>query len=291
MDYIQRALTGDGAIRAAAALTTDMVECARKIHSLSKTATAALGRTLTASALMGCMMKGERDSLTLQLDGGGPIGRVVAISDSSANVKGYVTNPAAEAEPKAGKLNVGGVVGTDGFLGVIRDFGLKEPYVGKVKLVSGEIGDDIAAYFAQSEQIPSIVALGVLVNRDLTVKAAGGLIVQVMPGAGEEHIAKLEKMLGGMPPVTTMISDGALPEDIIDFAFSSFDSYTMQKFSTRYKCDCSMDRIKRALASLGKKELTDIIENEGMAELTCHFCNKKYVVEKAELEEILEGDK
>lgn len=288
MDYIQRALTGDGAIRAVAAVTTDMTEKARVTHKLSKTATAALGRTLTATAMMGCCLKGGRDSITVQIDGGGPIGKIVCISDSSANVKGYVTNPEAEVPPKNGKLDVGGLVGRDGFLGIIRDFGLKEPYVGKVELKTGEIGDDIAGYFAQSEQIPSIVALGVLVNRDLTVRAAGGLIVQVMPSAEERHIVALEKMVSELPAMTKIISDGATPEDIIGFALSSFDSYTMKRFETAYKCDCSEERIEKALISLGKEELSDIIEKEGKAELKCHFCNKKYLVSAERLRELLD---
>ena len=278
MDYIQRALTGDGAVRAIAAVTTDMTEEARKTHGLSKTATAAFGRTLTATAMMGCCLKGERDSITVHIDGGGPIGKIVCVSDSRANVKGYVSNPGAETPPKNGKLDVGGLVGRDGFLGIIRDFGLKEPYVGKVELKTGEIGDDIAAYFAQSEQIPSVVALGVLVNRDLSVKAAGGLIVQVMPNADDTQIAALEKMVGELPAMTKVIADGATPEDILAFALSSFDSYTMKRFETSYKCDCCKERIEKALVSLGRDELLDIIEHEGGAELTCHICNKKYYI-------------
>ena len=289
MDYIQRALSGDGMVRAAAAITTDMAEKAREIHGLSKPVTAAMGRTLTLSALMGCQMKGDSDSLTLMIDGGGPAGRITAVANSEAEVKGYVTNPEAEAEPKNGKLNVGGVVGTDGFLTVIRDFGLKEPYVGKVRLVSGEIGDDAAAYFAQSEQVPSIVALGVLMNRDCTVKAAGGLIVQAMPGADNECIEKLEKFVAELPPVTTLISGGATPEDMINAALSPFGSYTMQRFETSYKCDCSKERIERALISLGKDELSDIIKEQGKAEMTCRFCNKKYTVDKERLTELLKS--
>lgn len=286
-DYIQRAITGDGAVRAMAAITTDMVEQARKTHNLSKTTTAALGRTLTAAALMGCNMKGERDSITISIDGGGPAGKIIAVSDSSANVKGYVSHPEAEVPPKNGKLDVGGVVGRRGMLGIIRDMGLKEPYVGKVELVTGEIGDDIAAYYAQSEQIPSVVAVGVLVNRDGSVKAAGGLIIQVMPGATEQQIDNLEKMVAELPPITKVISEGATAEDIIGFALSSFDSYTMEKSDVNYKCDCSMDRIEKALLSLGRKEIEDIIEKQGGAEITCHFCNKTYNVTKERLTEFL----
>jgi len=287
MDYIQRAITGDGAVRAMAAITTDMVNEAQKTHSLSKTTTAALGRTLTAAALIGCTMKGERDSLTIQIDGGGPAGKIIAVSDSKANVKGYVSHPEAEVPPKNGKLDVGGVVGRNGMLGIIRDMGLKEPYVGKVSLATGEIGDDIAKYFAQSEQIPSVVALGVLVNRDGSVRAAGGLIIQVMPGATEQQISNLEKMLEELPPITKVISEGAQAEDIIGFALSSFDSYTMEKFPVAYKCDCSMERIEKAVMSLGKTEIEDIIENQGGAEITCHFCNKTYSVTKERLQEFL----
>ena len=287
MDYIQRAITGDGAVRAMAAITTDMVEEARKIHSLSKTTTAALGRTLTAAALMGANMKGERDSITLSIDGGGPAGKIIAVSDSSANVKGYVTNPDAEVPPKNGKLDVGGVVGTRGMLGIIRDMGLKEPYVGKVELATGEIGDDIAKYYAQSEQIPSVVALGVSVNTDGSVKAAGGLIIQVMPGATDEQITNLEKMVSELPPMTKVISEGATAEDIIGFALASFDSYTMEKGNVSYKCDCSMERIEKAILSLGRKEIEDIIEKQGGAEITCHFCNKTYDVTKERLQSFL----
>lgn len=287
MDYIQRAITGDGAVRAMAAITTDMVNEAQKTHNLSKTTTAALGRTLTAAALIGCTMKGERDSLTIQIDGGGPAGKVIAVSDSSANVKGYVSNPDAEVPPKNGKLDVGGVIGRNGMLGIIRDMGLKEPYVGKVTLATGEVGDDIAKYFAQSEQIPSVVALGVLVNQDGSVKAAGGLIIQVMPGATDEQIDNLEKMVSQLPPITKLISEGANAEDILGFALSSFASYTMEKFDVNYKCDCCMDRIERAVASLGRKEIEDIIEKQGEAEITCHFCKKTYKVTKDRLLELI----
>jgi len=287
MDYIQRAITGDGAVRAMAAITTDMVNAAQKTHNLSKTTTAALGRTLTAAALIGCTMKGENDSLTIQIDGGGPAGKVIAVSDSRANVKGYVSNPDAEVPPKNGKLDVGGVVGRAGMLGIIRDMGLKEPYVGKVTLATGEIGDDIAKYFAQSEQIPSVVALGVSVNQDKSVKAAGGLIIQVMPGATDEQIDNLEKMVSELPPITKLISEGATAEDIIGFALSSFASYTMEKSPVNYKCDCSMERIERAIASLGRKEIEDIIEKQGGAEITCHFCKKTYKVTGDRLSEFL----
>lgn len=288
-DYILRATTTDGHIRAFAAATTGIAERARQIHRMTPTAAAALGRTLTAAAVMGCMMKGERDSLTIQIDGGGPAGKVIAISDSQANVKGYVSNPLVDLPLKNGKLDVGGAVGANGFLGVIRDFGLKEPYLGKVKLATGEIGDDLALYYAQSEQIPSIVALGVLVDVDYSIRTAGGLIVQVMPGASEEQIASLERVSREMPPITKSLDEGALPEDILDFALSSFEGYTYSKLETSYKCDCSMERIERAVAGLGREEIEDIIKTQGAAELTCHFCGSVYTLDAAKLSEILEA--
>ncbi|MBQ7032568.1 MAG: Hsp33 family molecular chaperone HslO [Clostridia bacterium] len=286
-DYIIRAVTADGAVRASAAVTTAMVNEAQKIHSTSPTATAAIGRLLTACAIMSDMMKGEKDSLTLQIDGGGPIGKLIAVGDSSANVKGYVANPAVDLPLKNGKLDVGGAVGVDGTLGIIRDFGLKEPYVGHVKLCTGEIGDDIALYYARSEQIPSVVALGVLVDRDYSVKAAGGMILQVMPEATDEQITQLEAMVKEMPAITTMLEEGATPEDILAFALRDFPSYTFETSNAAYKCDCSKERIERAVRSLGRTEIQDIIDHQINAELTCHFCNKVYTVTKEEMEAML----
>lgn len=287
-DYILRAITGDGAIRAMAAVTTSTVESARQIHNTTPTATAALGRVITAAAMMGCTMKGEKDSLTIQMDGGGPLGRVVAIADSKANVKGYISNPYVDLPKNSkGKLDVGGAIGRNGFLGIIRDLGLKEPYMGQVALATGEVGDDLSLYFAQSEQIPSIVALGVLIDIDYTVKAAGGLIVQVMPGATEEQISALERVTREMPPITKLIDEGASPEDILSFSLASFDSYTMERFSTEYKCDCSIDRIEKAIISLGRTEIEDMIKTQHGAELTCHFCNKVYNVSENRLHELI----
>ena len=287
-DYIIRAVTADGAVRASAAVTTNMINRAQEIHQTSSTATAALGRLLTAASIMSDMMKGEKDTLTMQIDGGGPIGKLIAVGDCHANVKGYVQNPEVELPLKNGKLDVGGAVGIDGTLGIIRDFGLKEPYIGHVKLCTGEIGDDIALYYARSEQIPSVVALGVLVDRDYSVKAAGGMILQVMPEATDEQILQLEKMVQEMPAITTMLEEGATPEDILAFALRDFSSYTFETSDTAYQCDCSKDRIERAVRSLGKAEIQDIIEKQIQAELTCHFCNKKYVVTKEELEAMLQ---
>ncbi len=289
-DYIIRAVTSDGAVRASAAITTSLVNTAQVIHHTSPTATAALGRLLTACAIMSDMMKGDKDSLTLQVDGGGPIGKLIAVGDSNANVKGYVANPSVDLPLKNGKLDVGAAVGKDGTLGIIRDFGLKEPYMGHVKLCTGEIGDDIALYYARSEQIPSVVALGVLVDRDYSVKAAGGMILQVMPEATDEQITQLEAMVREMPAITTMLEEGQTPEDILAFALRDFASYTFETSETAYKCDCSRERIERAVRSLGKAEIQDIIDKQINAELVCHFCNQKYVVTKAELEEMLKED-
>ncbi len=287
-DYILRAITGDGAVRALAAVTTQTAEQARQIHNTTPTATAALGRLLTAASLLGCTMKGERDSLTIQMDGGGPAGRVVAISDSNANVKGFISNPLVDLSKNSkGKLDVGGAIGRNGFLGIIRDLGLKEPYSGQVALATGEVGDDLALYFAQSEQIPSIVALGVLVDVDYSVKAAGGLIIQVMPAATDEQISSLEKIANELPPITKLIDEGALPEDILSFALSSFDSYTFEKSQTQYKCDCSVERIEKALISLGRAEIEDMINTQHGAELTCHFCNSIYNVTEERLRELI----
>lgn len=244
-NYIIRAVTGDGAVRCFAAVTTQMVDEARKIHNTSPVASAALGRLLTAAAIMGSMLKGEKDSLTLQVDGGGPLGKMVAISDSKSRVKGYVSNNDVWLPLKNGKLDVGKAVGKDGLLGIIRDFGLKEPYVGKVPLATGEIGDDIALYYARSEQIPSVVALGVLVDRDLSIKAAGGMIIQVMPEATDEQIDVLEKMVSTMKPITQMLEEGLSGEDMVAVALNGFESYTMQTQETKYECDCSRERIEK----------------------------------------------
>ncbi len=286
-DYIIRAVTADGAVRASAAITTNLVNAAQEIHKTSPVATAALGRLLTACAIMSDMMKGGKDSLTLQVDGGGPLGKLIAVGDSEANVKGYVSNPLVDLPLKNGKLDVGSAVGADGTLGIIRDFGLKEPYIGHVKLCTGEIGDDIALYYARSEQIPSVVALGVLVDRDYSVKAAGGMILQVMPEATDEQIGQLEAMVKEMPAISSMLEEGATPEDILAFALRDFSSYTFETSKTAYRCDCSRERIERAVRSLGKAEIRDIIEKQINAELTCHFCNQKYVVTKEELEGML----
>lgn len=291
-DYIVRAAAKDGSVRAFCAVTTNLVNRAQKIHSLYPVASAALGRLLTASAMMGAMLKSEDDLLTIQITGNGPIGRVLATADCHSNVKGYVGNPKVDL-PKndRGKLDVGGAVGTDGFLTVIRDFGLKEPYVGKVPLVSGEIGDDLTSYFAVSEQIPSVVGLGVLVDVDISIKAAGGFIVQVMPEATDETITKLEENVKKITSVTKMLEDNMRPEDILGCALDGIDFEITDNLDTKYFCNCSRERVEKALVSVGESELEDIIKKDKKAEIMCHFCDKVYNFDENDLKILLEKAK
>ena len=287
-DYIVRAVTKDGSLRAFAAVTTELVNKAHIMHKTYPIASAALGRTLTAASMMGTMLKSEGDSITLQLTGNGPLGRVMAVSDYEGNVKGYVDNPLVDLPNNdLGKLDVGGAVGKRGYLTVIRDLGLKEPYVGKTPLVSGEIGDDLTSYFAISEQTPSSVGVGVLVDVDLSVKCAGGFIVQVMPEAMDEHIDKLEKNLSEIKSVTSMLDSGKTPEDMLSALLNGFEWEITEKTEVEYKCDCTRERVERAIVSLGKKEITKIIEEDGKAELTCHFCDNVYTFGKEDLLNLL----
>lgn len=291
-DYIVNAITSNGAIRVVAADTTELCNRAQEIHKMSPTAAAALGRALTAAAIMGSMLKSSDDSITVQLSGGGPIGRVVAVGDGKANVKGYVDNPIVDLPlNEKGKLDVGGAVGSDGFLSVIRDLGLKEPYVGQVPLVNGEIAEDLTKYYATSEQIPTAVALGVLVDVDYTIKAAGGFILQVLPGAYDEDIDNVEKTVASISSVTEMLSEGKRPEDIVKQLLSDYEIEFFDNVPTMYKCDCSRERTDRALISIGQEELTKIIEEDGKAQITCHFCDNIYDYTKEELQALLESAK
>lgn len=291
-DYIVNAITSNGAIRVVAADTTELCNRAQEIHKMSPTAAAALGRTLTAAAIMGSMLKSADDSLTIQLNGGGPIGKVVAVGDGNANVKGYVGNPLVDLPLNdKGKLDVGGAIGRDGMLGIIRDLGLKEPYVGQVPLVNGEVAEDLTQYYATSEQLPTAVALGVLVDVDYTIKAAGGFILQVLPGAYDEDIDNVERTIQSISSVTEMLSNGKKPEDIVEQLLSDYEIEYFDNVPTKYMCDCSRDRTDRALISLGKDELTKIIEEDGKAEITCHFCDNIYKYTKEELEKLLENAK
>ena len=286
-DYIVRATAADGFIRAFAAISTNTVEEARKIHGTTPVASAALGRMLTAGAMMGAMLKSEKDLITLQITGSGPLKGVLVTSDSKSNVKGYVVNPDTDLPLKAdGKLDVGNAVGA-GTLKIIKDVGLKDPYVGSIELISGEIADDITYYFAQSEQVPSSVGLGVLVDTDCTIKHSGGFIVQLMPGADEEVIDKLEKKLMTIPYVTDMLNDGYSAEKILEAILGDLNLEILEKSPMQYKCTCSRDRVEKAIISLGKKEISKIIEEDKKAELTCQFCGKVYDFNEAELKDIL----
>lgn len=291
-DYIVNAITSNGAIRVVAADTTELCNRAQEIHKMSATAAAALGRTITAAAIMGSMLKSTEDAITIQLNGGGPIGRVIAVADGKANVKGYVDNPLVDLPlNEKGKLDVGGAVGTDGMLSIIRDHGLKEPYIGQVPLVNGEVAEDLTQYYATSEQLPTAVALGVLVDVDYTIKAAGGFILQVLPGAYDEDIDNVEKTVQSIASVTEMLSNGKKPEDIVEQLLSDYEIEYFDNMETAYKCDCCRERTDRALISIGKEELTKLIEEDGKAEITCHFCDNVFNYTKEELETLLESAK
>lgn len=286
-DYIVRATAADSQIRAFAAVTKETVEAARKAHNTSPVATAALGRLLTAGAMMGVMMKGEKDILTLQIKADGPINGITVTADSQGRVKGYVGNPEVILPANAkGKLDVSGAVG-NGFLNVIKDMGLKEPYSGRVDLQTGEIAEDLTYYFAVSEQVPSAVGLGVLMNKDNTVREAGGFIVQVMPFAEEKTIAKLEENIQKIQSVTTLLEQGHTPESLLEAVFEGLDMEIMDKVPTEFYCNCSKERVEKALISIGRKDLNEMIQEGKEIELNCHFCNTNYVFSVEELKEIL----
>ncbi len=285
-DYIVRATAANAEIRAFAATTKEMVEYSRSIHETSPIVTAALGRLLTAGAMMGSMMKGDRDLLTIQIVGDGPVGELLVTANAKAEVKGYAKVPDVMLPPNYfGKLDVGGAVGR-GFLRVIKDLGMKEPYSGQTELVSGEIAEDLTYYFATSEQVPSSVGLGVLMNKDNTVAQAGGFIIQVMPFASEETLDKLEERLKNMKSVTTLLSDGNTPEEILKQILGEMDIEYMTTLPTGYHCDCSRDRVERALISLGAEELEDMIRDGQDIETNCQFCNRHYVFTPEDLARI-----
>ena len=286
-DYIVRAVAADSQIRAFAAVTTETVETARKDHNTSPVATAALGRLLTGGAMMGVMMKGENDILTLQIKGDGPINGITVTADSKGRVKGYVGNPQVLIPANSkGKLDVSGAVG-NGILNVIKDMGLKEPYSGQVALQTGEIAEDLTYYFAVSEQVPSAVGLGVLMNKDNTVRQAGGFIVQVMPFAEESTIAKLEQNVQKIQSVTTLLEQGHTPESLLEQVLEGFDIEINDTIPTEFYCNCDKNRVEKALISIGRKELNELIQEGKEGELNCHFCNTNYVFSVEELKEIL----
>lgn len=287
-DYLVRGMTLDGYVKAVAIRSTQTVRRGAEIQKTTPNATAAFGRALTAASMMGNMQKVENGSMTLQIKGGGPIGSIVCVSDPMGNVRGYVTQPNVElVEKYPGKLDVGATVGTDGTLTVIRDLQMKEPYVGSVPLVSGEIGDDVTRYFAQSEQTPTACALGVLVDRDQSVKVAGGYLIQLLPGAPEETIDMVERGIQKAGAVTTMLEQGMTPEDILGVVLGDIGVAFMETTPIEYRCYCSRDRVTAALISLGKKELTEIMEEGRTFPVECQFCDTVYAFTPDDVKEIL----
>ena len=285
-DYMVRATAANAQIRAFAITSREMVEHARKAHDLSPVVTAALGRLMTGGVMMGSMLKGEKDLLTLQIVGAGPVHGLMVTADSQGNVKGYADNPQAMMPPNSvGKLDVGGVIGA-GVLTVIKDMGLKEPYSSTIDLTTGEIGDDLTYYFAASEQIPSSVALGVLMEKNNTVKQAGGFIIQLMPFTSEDVIAKLEEKLTGMSYVTTLLEAGNTPEQILETILGDLDLEVTDTMPVQFYCNCSKERVEKVVLSLGKKELQNLIDEGKDVELNCHFCNTNYVFTTEELRKI-----
>lgn len=288
MDYIIRGTAAEGQIRFFATTTKDTVEKARTLHNMSPVATAAIGRLMSAAVMMGSDMKNEKDLITLTIKGNGPLGGIVVTSDSKARVKGYVHNPDVDIPlNEKGKLDVSGAIGL-GVLTVIKDIGLKEPYVGQTHLVSGEIAEDLTYYYASSEQIPTVVALGVLIDKDYSVKQSGGFIIQLMPGAQDELINKLEESLKDLQSVTQMLEQGHTPETIINTVLDGFDITIHDRIETQFYCNCSKERVERALISVGKKDLQEMIDEGKPVELNCHFCNEKYIFTVDELKEMAE---
>ena len=287
-DYIIRATAAEGMIRAFAATTRETVETARILHNTSPVATAALGRLMTGALMMGSDMKNDKDLLTLKINCDGPIGGLLVTADSKGHVKGYVNNPGVMLPPnEKGKLDVGRALDL-GVLSVIKDIGLKEPYVGQTILVTGEIAEDLTYYLATSEQVPSTVALGVLMNKDNTVRQAGGFMIQLMPGASDEIIDKLEKRIGEISSITSMLDKDMSPEDILRFVLGEFDLKINDSMPCCFECDCTRDRVSKALLSVGKKELQDMIDEGKYIELQCHFCSKKYKFTPEEIREMME---
>lgn len=286
-DYIVRATAAEGQIRAFAATTKEMAETARKAHDCSPVATAALGRLLTVGAMMGVMMKGDKDVLTLQIKGEGPIGGLTVTADSHGNVKGYAEDPQVMLPANlAGKLDVGGAVGP-GILYVIKDLGMKEPYVGQTELQTGEIAEDLTYYFAASEQVPSSVGLGVLMEKNNTVKQAGGFIIQLMPFTDEKVIEALEAKIAQVRPVTAMLDDGMTPEQILEELLGELGLEINETLPAQFHCGCSKERVSKALVSVGAKELQSMIDDGKEIEVNCHFCNTNYSFSVDELKELL----
>lgn len=290
MGKIVRYITEDGSAFIIAADTTDVVAEAEQIHKTSAVNTAALGRLMTAASMMGDLLKGKDDSITLRLNGGGPAGSIIAVADSQGNARGYVQNPVVEIPLNdKGKLDVKGTVGTDGYIFVMKDIGLKEPYIGQTEIVSGEIAEDITNYFASSEQTPSVCALGVLVNPDLTVAAAGGFLIQLLPFCPDETITKIENAMADIEPVTTMLSKGMTIDEIAQTAMKGLEINKLDEGEISYKCNCSKDRVEAALISTGRESLQDMIASGEDTKVECHFCDKVYTFSPDDIRNLLEN--
>lgn len=289
-DRIVRAISTDGMVQAAAICSRDLTERARQIHKTLPVATAALGRTLAAASMMGNALKSDGASLTLQFKGGGPLGTVLAVSDNEGNVRGYVTNPHVDIPlRKDGKLDVGTAVGHEGTLTVIKDLHMKEPYVGTIDLLGGEIAEDVAGYFVESEQIPTACALGVLVDRDQSVKAAGGYLIQLMPGAEEDTIAKVEGGIMAAGAVSAILEKNDDPEAMLRTVMSDFDLKILETCPVEYRCYCSRERVERALISLGREELEQMLSEQGGCQLTCQFCDAVYEFTAEDIQRLLKN--
>lgn len=287
MAHIVKCITDDGCVVVLAADTTDIAETARQYKNSSKVCTAALGRLMTGASLMGVMLKGDDSSVTLRINGNGPAGSLIAAADKQGNVRGYMMDPHIELPlNEKGKLDVGGAVGKDGFLTVIKDVGLKEPSMGQVPLVSGEIAEDLTSYFAMSEQIPTVCALGVLVNKDLSVACAGGFLIQLLPTADDEIIDRIEKGLNGLSSVTTMLADGMTPFDICKAVLPDFNVEVLDEYDCAYRCNCSRARVEQALISTGKDALNEMMQDE-VTEVKCHFCPSVYRFSPDDIKELL----
>ena len=287
-DHIVRGITKDGFVKAMAISSTNLVERARRIHKTTPTATAALGRVLTAASMMGNLQKVDNGALTLQVKGGGPLGTILATSDATGNVRGYVHNPSITLlEKYAGKLDVGAAVGKDGMLTVIRDLQMKEPYIGSVALVSGEIADDVTAYFAQSEQTPTACALGVLVDTDQSVKVAGGYLIQLLPGTPDEVIDKLEAGIQKAGAVTPMLDEGLSPEEILRRVLADFETEFLETTPVEYRCYCSRERVAQTLITIGRKDLQELVEEHKPIRVECQFCDNVYEFSPQELQTLL----
>lgn len=286
MSELVRMISADGTLTVIAAETTDIVKRMKRIHQTSPVTSVALGRLITAASMMGAVLKGQDDSITLRLNGGGPAGSLIAVSDSQGNVRGYVSNPVVEDMVNdKGRLDVAGAVGKEGTLTVMKDLGMKEPYIGQIPILSGEIAEDITSYFAISEQLPSVCALGVALKPSSAIKVAGGFIIQLLPTAMDDTIDKVEECIKGLEPITQMLSDGMTAEEICRHVLSKFELEVLDTSTPEYKCNCSKERVSKALLTLGKEELADMA-NDPVTEVSCHFCEKKYKFTSDEITEL-----